>query len=367
MDSAGRTGPEVLDGTFADLEFSQALLEVRVGEIIIPQGFFLKGCLNLPSLGFQTSFDIEICLSHIHVDGHIKNAITVIVDNTLLFALASASDPNRGPSLELTIKYTSPPYCYFSGNIYLLGMSSAGQFQLSDKGMQFHGAMSYEQSAVQVDAVINSTTYLDLSASCTLDLSMPPFTVGAVNIPYIKIVKFAASLTTRVSWVITWELKVAGKLKLVDLDLGEVGPFTVGADCPNLSKIADYVVNQIKEGFGSRFRSDIEKILAEGVKEAVMALKSVGLEAFKTAELLVEEIGCDIEEVMKHVKEIFGLKGEDLANIMKDLEETATEVARSGGHFYVNEQRSNDPFQYIERFVFNSRGCCQVRRLFKSI
>ena len=53
FDSAGRTGPKAVDGTFADLEFSRALFEVRVGEIIIPQGFIIKGSLKLPSLGWD--------------------------------------------------------------------------------------------------------------------------------------------------------------------------------------------------------------------------------------------------------------------------------------------------------------------------
>ncbi|KIL57324.1 hypothetical protein M378DRAFT_395566 [Amanita muscaria Koide BX008] len=329
FDSAGRVGPKAVNGTFADLEFSRALQEVRVGEIVIPQGFVLKGSLNLPSVHFEASFDIEISPSRIHVDGHIKNAITVTIDNTRLFALTHASDSNRGPSLDLTIERDTPPNCYFSGEIYLLGLSAAAQFELSDDGMQFHETISAWLAGVKIDFVINTAIYLDFSASCTLDLSLPPFKIGKVDIPHIKVVKFAASLATQVHWTpITWELVVSGKMSLVDWDMGQAGPFTLGPDLSDFTKITNYLVDHVKDRFNSLFKDKVAEILAEGLKEVVNELKNVGLAAEKTTELLVKEFDCDLKEVIKQVGEIFELEKEEMAKIMKDLGTTAEKVAR---------------------------------------
>ena len=345
FDSAGRTGPKAVDGTFADLEFSRALFEVRVGEIIIPQGFIMKGSLKLPGLGWDVFFDIEISLKGIRIAGDIKNSITIIVDNNCLFALTHATDKNRGPTMDLTINTTSPPHnCYFSGEIYLLGLSASAQFELSDTGMEFHETMSW-LGGFKIDFVMDYKLYLNLSASCILDLAIPPFKVGAVPIPNVEVLKFSASLSTAVRWDhIEWQMSMVGQMDLAQWDMGKIGPFTLDPDLSDFQKISKYLVNQIMDGFSDLFKGKISERLEEGVKEAVNDLKAVGLLAAKTTELLVKEFDLDLEEVIQEVGKTFELEKAEIAKIMKDLGATAEQVGRSGDCFDENEQSSDDSF-----------------------
>ncbi|KDR67525.1 hypothetical protein GALMADRAFT_231959 [Galerina marginata CBS 339.88] len=329
FDSAGRTAPKAVNGTFADLEFSRALQEVRVGNIVIPQGFIMKGSLKLPSIGLDMWFDIEFTPAHIRIAGDIKNAITITVNNNRLFALTRASDRNRGPTMDLTIDTHSPPKCYSSGEIYLLGLSASAQFEMTDSGIEFHETISAWMSGFKIDFAIDYTYYLDLAATCILKLDIPSFKCGVVTIPRMDAVKFSASLATKVYWdPITWNLSIAGTMNLGKWNLGEIGPFNLGADLSDFGKVANYLVNQIKDGIAALISDKVLGGLKKGLKVAVDELKAAGLLAKNTAELLVKEFKQDIDEVTKQVGEVFELGKEEMAKIMKELGSTAEQIGR---------------------------------------
>ena len=162
--------------------------------------------------------------------------------------------------------------------------------------MEFHETMSW-LSGFKIDFVMDYRLYLNLSASCILDLDIPPFEVGAVSIPNVEVLKFSASLSTAVRWDhIKWQMSMVGKMDLAQWDMGKIGPFTLDPDLSDFQKISNYLVNQIMDGFSDLFKGKILERLEEGVKEAVNDLKAVGLLAAKTTELFVKGRDCECHE-----------------------------------------------------------------------
>ncbi|KDR67509.1 hypothetical protein GALMADRAFT_1078127 [Galerina marginata CBS 339.88] len=289
----------------------------------------MKGSLKLPSIGLDMWFDIEFTPAHIRIAGNIKNAIAITVNNNRLFALTRASDRNRGPKLDLTIDTHSPPKCYCSGEIYLLGLSASAQFEMTDSGIEFHETISAWMSGFKVDFAIDYTYYLDLSASCILKLDIPSFKCGVVTIHRMDAVKFSASLATKVYWEpITWNMSIIGTINLGKWDLGRIGPFNLGADLSDFGKVANYLVGQIKDGIAALIRDKVLNRLKKGLNLVINELKSAGFLAKNTAELLVKEFNQDLDEVTKQVGEVFNLGKEEMAKIMKELGASAEQVGR---------------------------------------
>ena len=162
--------------------------------------------------------------------------------------------------------------------------------------MEFHETMSW-LSGFKIDFVMDYRLYLNLSASCILDLDIPPFEVGAVSIPNVEVLKFSASLSTAVRWDhIKWQMNMVGQMDFAQWDMGKIGPFTLDPDLSDFEKICKYLINQIMDGFSDLFKSKISERLEEGVKEAVNDLKAVGLLAAKTTELFVKGRDCECHE-----------------------------------------------------------------------
>jgi len=320
LDNAGNAVPAHMDGAFTDLSFQISPQGFRVGGIEVPQGYGLAGSLNLPSCGFDASFDIEIdASSHsIHVDGQIKNALVFPKTGSRLFALSQASCPNKGPSMAMTITTTSFR-CDLSAEVHLLGLSAGISVHISDNGLEIHEFIDAWVGGARLDLVVNKDV-VSFSMYCTLTLSFPSFRIGLTDIPATNVVRFSALLSTRLDWSKdSWELAVTGDLSLMGWHLG-THTFTLGIDITALEKLACWIAHQIESLFMSAFATKILHMLDDSIREVVVVLKAIGMEAIHVGRLLVKHFGCVASEVVKEVGYVFTMAAKDLAPIMKDVE-----------------------------------------------
>lgn len=353
FDSAGKTAPNPVNGTFVDLEFSQALQKVSYKDITIPQGFTLKGSLKLPSIGFDASFDIDIDNSGADIIGDIKHPIEVTIDDRQLFALTAANDSKRGPSINLSTSSLQKKDCSLSGQIYLLGLSSSADFDLSETSLTYHGTISdFLKISFDIDK-----THLDLSASCTLNISIPSFEVATVSIPRLDTVKFAASLTTKVQWgKVSWDLTVTGNtVNLVGWDL-VARTFIVHANLSDFTEITSYLEKQFGQNFVDFFDEQVRSILQmKSITDVVDDFKHLGLSAEKVSELLVNGYKCVPGDVIKEVVDVFELDQHAAIKLAKNLGANVGDAARSGDNSYKYKYRqpSDNSLKNAERLVPN--------------
>lgn len=306
-----------MDGTFANLRFRFAPKGFLVGTTVVPQGYSLAGSLNLPSCGFDASFDIEISPKRIHVDGDIENAIVFSVNGTKLFALSQASAPSRGPSIDMTITGDSF-MCDLSAEVYLLGLSAGISATISDNGLEIHEFISASVGSVRLDLTANNQLFY-FSMSCTFALSFPSFFIGTIEVPSIRTVGFSALLATRVVWSkAIWQLTVTGDLSLMWWYMG-THTFTLDANFSDLEHIAQQIANEIGELYNSAFVTKIRQMLEDSVKEVVVFLSNIGMAALLVGKLLVQYFGCEIGEVVEELGDVFDMGLDALVPIMKDL------------------------------------------------
>ncbi|KAG2339388.1 hypothetical protein BDR05DRAFT_967920 [Suillus weaverae] len=292
--------PDYLDLGFGPLEFKIVPIDLVDSKgNVMNQQFAMRGSFKIPSLHFSADGNVNICTSHVIVDGHLS---PVVVLHKKLFSILASSDENppppsgSGASIHVSVNDGSSPFgVKISGRITFISVSNDIYLEASSDGLAFSIDRGWATDG-SLSGIVNKEK-LAISASYTFrnPILIPTLQIGSVLFGDVLIVSFCASLDTTVDWsALSWVLTITGNIIIHDLTISK--SFTVGADLKDLTSLAGYISSAIKDSFAS----DLVKVLndlIDDIQLVLTILQDFGLALFDMITFIVESCDVDVDRV----------------------------------------------------------------------
>ncbi|MDD7805451.1 MAG: hypothetical protein PUP46_07810 [Endozoicomonas sp. (ex Botrylloides leachii)] len=325
----------------------------KMGTLTFTQGYFLSGCLQI--LGQHWSTQVE-------VSEHKGIAATSYMDKPLQlvnkhFFYFSSYDKKRGPLISLSsfkqptheIHALRNPHFALSGRLCLLGEESATLANITTKGIDII-VESYTQLKVKQSFLIaNYKLNWQLSGSLSSPTDM--FLNGNINFSIngkLILAKLLAVKTDlgkiKINILVKTDTEIGYQNHNAYVELDAAFTFSgnkfhfalkEGADSAQLKKLANHILNEIKEVVKDLYNTAEEWInaLDQGVIEIGKtsgtigkALKSGYKQTAKETTQLLHKTGRTAEKIGNELKHGFNLDAQQSVKLLSDLDINPNEI-----------------------------------------
>ncbi|KAF8643546.1 hypothetical protein AX16_008934 [Volvariella volvacea WC 439] len=320
--------PEYLDAGFGPLDFKLVPQDIvnSKGELTKKE-FKMKGSMEIEVIHFAADVDIDISETQIVADGRISPI--VVVHEQLFSILASPEEtptppPGSGASIHISLLGDEEPGVKISGQFTFLSMTSDIFFSLTEKGLEFDLEREWVIGGAVSGLINKDGLSLSGTASLSLQLELPTFTIGSVEFGTIPIASFAATLGLSVIWNnVVWSLSVGGSFDVFGLSMSK--SVTVGGDIQDLEAIGKAVGDEIKKTFTTDFLNTL-KAISSDLKKVIDILDKIGLSTKDILKFITESLGAALDDAVNAVKTFFGMGWDAIASIMQGIGKAAEEV-----------------------------------------